>query len=98
MKTSAKMQQHPDTQSIPENRTGTKTYRGYLNHMIKGNYCSGNVERSMLRATQRQINKAHKLVESHVTKDQVKGRVQRALVRAYWVDYGEYADGLAGGW
>lgn len=86
----------PDTQSIPENRRGTKTYYGYLMHMIKGNYPSGNVERVMAMASHRQTKKAHKIVELGTHWKQVKGRSMRALVRASWQDYGEHADGYFG--
>jgi hypothetical protein len=82
-----KMPPHPETQRIPENRTGTRTSRGYLLHMIKGNYPSGNVERAMAHATQRQQRKAQNAVVAGHAWKTAPGRVQRALIRANWQDY-----------
>lgn len=88
----ARKSYHPESQSIPENRHGTRTCRAYLLYMIKGNYPSGNVERAMAQATPRQVKKAHKLVEGGVPSKQVPGRLMRALVRASWQDYGQDLD------
>jgi len=91
-----KLNPHPETQSIPENRHGTKTYRGYMKHMVGGNYVSGNVERIMVRATNRQNKKARRLVEAGTFGSEVEGRILRQLVRACWVDYDDSV--MAGGW
>jgi len=82
----------PSSQKIPENRNGTKTYHGYLSHMVGNNYVSGNVERAMVRATGRQTKKAFLHVEAGTHWKNIPGRFMRALVRAAWVDYGESLD------
>jgi hypothetical protein len=82
----------PDSQRIPEFRPGTKTYRGYMLRLVKGNYPSGNAERAVVRATPRQHAKAVKLVEAGTHWKDVKGTFMSHLCRAFWQDFGSYLD------
>ena len=83
------MNRSPESSYYPENRVGTKTYRGYMAHMINGNFPSGNIDRTMIHSSLRMYKKARKLVESGVHWKDVPGRTLRRLTRAAWVNYGD---------
>lgn len=73
-----KLNPHPSTQSIPENRRGTRTYLGYLRHCSQGNGLAGG--RAALLASPRQEAAARRLYELRTPRSQVNGRVLRAVL------------------
>ena len=71
------LNQRPESQAIPENRNGTRTFVKYSKH-VGGDIMT----RTTLGATQRQWNKALKLVrDQDLRPSQVKGRVLRACAK-----------------
>jgi len=73
-----KLNPHPSTHAIPENRRGTRTYRGYARHCAAGNGLAGGM--AALLASPKQEAAARKLYERGTRPSQVNGRVLRAVL------------------
>jgi len=77
------------TNQMPENRNGTKSYRGYMGSL----YCNIQVNQSRcLNASQRQWAKAEKLVRAGVRSAKGPGPTIRACMKSIWINIGEDLD------
>lgn len=83
---------YPMTARCPENRRGTRTFRGYMHHMIGGNGVAGGMTAQL--ATTRQAKKAQRACEAGQRVEATQGRVIRAVMRCYYQSEGERADAL----
>jgi len=79
------------TARTPENRRGTKTHRGYMLHMTRGN---GAFTRDEVLCTRRQAHTAHKAYDAATGRPTHQGRVIRSILRMLNWELGQYADSL----
>lgn len=84
-----KRSQSPESNQIPENRNGTRSYRAYLKFTLGGNVTGLS---ALAFASQRQWAKARKHVEAGHRACEVQGRVMRALVRESWAMFGDHLE------
>lgn len=83
-----KLGRRPESNAYPENRVGTKTYKGYTAHMLRGNIPAFS---KIVAATPRLQKKVMRLIDGGAPIPAC-GRQIRAVYRYLMRDYGEYMD------